>query len=92
VLAAIAVGCGDDRPGFALLRTQPATENAVLSPASVGHALSMARAAAGAEAASAIDSALALPDGLAAHQAWNAIDQQIAAAVPCWRPSADPTS
>ncbi len=66
--------------GFDLWRTQSAEGNLVFSPASIGHALLMARAAAEPATGASIDGALALPDGLAAHQAWNAIDQMIAAA------------
>jgi serpin B len=62
--------------GFALLREQPAGDNVVFSPASIGHASLMAAAAADDPTRAAIDSAFGLPDG--AHEAWNAIDRQIA--------------
>ena len=62
--------------GFALLREQPAEDNVVFSPASIGHALLMAAAAADDPTRAAIESAFGLPDG--AHDAWNAIDVQIA--------------
>jgi serpin B len=62
--------------GFTLLREQPAGDNLVFSPASIGHALLMAAAAADDPTRAAIDSAFGLPDG--AHEAWNAIDLQIA--------------
>lgn len=63
--------------GFDLLRDQPSEQNAVLSPASIGHATLMLRPAADAVTGAAIDEALALPDGLAAHEAWNRIDRLI---------------
>ncbi len=60
--------------GFELMRTQPSEENLVFSPLSIGHALLMARAAADDATAAAIDTAFSLPDGMAAHEAWNALD------------------
>ena len=69
---------GFNDAGFALLRTQPSSDNLVFSPASIGHALLMARAAADAATGAAIDNAFFLPDGSAAHEAWNASDQMIA--------------
>jgi serpin B len=66
--------------GFELWRTQPAEDNLVFSPASIGHALLMARAAADTATGASIDQTFGLPAGLAAHQAWNATDQMIAAA------------
>jgi serpin B len=75
-----ALVAGLNNAGFDLLRTQPLDENLVFSPSSIGHALLMARAAADEQTGAAIDSAFGLPAGVAAHQAWNAIDQQIAAA------------
>lgn len=68
---------GFNNAGFDLWRTQPVTDNAVFSPASIGHALLMARAAADDTTGAAIDAAFALPVGTIAHQAWNAIDQQL---------------
>lgn len=68
---------GFNNAGFELWRTQPATDNTVFSPASIGHALLMARAAADEATGAAIDAAFALPVGMSAHQAWNAIDQQL---------------
>jgi len=70
---------GFNDAGFELWRGQPPGSNLVFSPASVGHALLMARAAADETTGSAIDAAFDLPAGLAAHQAWNATDQSIAA-------------
>ena len=64
--------------GFALLREQPAADNVVFSPASIGHALLMAAAAGDEPTQTAIETAFGLPDG--AHEAWNAVDLQIAAA------------
>lgn len=66
--------------GFDLWRTQPVEQDLVFSPMSIGHALLMARAAADDSTGQSIDAAFGLPAGLAAHQAWNAIDQAIAAA------------
>lgn len=76
-IAELATGLND--AGFALWRTQPADANLVFSPVSIGHALLMARGAADTATGAAIDKAFGLPEGLAAHQAWNAIDQAIAA-------------
>jgi serpin B len=80
VAAAAPVGelvAGLNDAGFDLWRTQPATDNVVFSPASTGHALLMARGAANPATGRAIDRAFGLPAGVGAHQAWNAIDQQI---------------
>jgi serpin B len=66
--------------GFGLWRSLPDDENLVFSPASIGHALLMVRAAADEPTGAAIDRAFGLPAGLAAHQGWNAIDQMIGAA------------
>ena len=63
--------------GFDLLRSESVESNAVLSPASIGHALLMLRPAADEQSGAAIDEALSLPEGLAAHEAWRQIDQQI---------------
>jgi serpin B len=71
---------GFNGAGFDLLRMQPVENNFVFSPASIGHALLMARAAADEPTGAAIDAAFGLPAGVDAHQAWNAIAQQIAAA------------
>ncbi|MEM7326715.1 MAG: serpin family protein [Actinomycetota bacterium] len=65
--------------GLDLMRTQPADGNLVFSPLSIGHALLMARGAADDATAAAIDEAFTLPAGLAAHDAWNALDAQLAA-------------
>lgn len=70
---------GFNNAGFDLLRTLPADESTVLSPTSIGHALLMARAAADEPTGAAIDQGFALPPGIGAHDAWNAIDQSIAA-------------
>jgi serpin B len=75
------LAAGFNEAGFALWRAQPTDGNLVFSPASIGHALLMARAAADEATGAAIDLALGLPAGAAAHQAWNAIDQSIARAV-----------
>ena len=71
----LAAGLND--AGLDLLRTQDTETNVVLSPSSIGHALLMARGAADAPTAAAIDEAFGLPRR--AHEAWNAIDQDIAA-------------
>jgi serpin B len=71
---------GFNNAGFDLWRSQPVESNLVFSPTSIGHALLMARAAADDSTGAAIDLAFRLPDGLAAHQGWNAIDQMIGAA------------
>lgn len=71
---------GFNAAGFTLWRAQPEAENVVFSPASIGHALLMARAAADDATGAAIDTAFRLPDGAGAHAAWNAVDQQIAQA------------
>jgi serpin B len=72
------LAAGFNEAGFDLLRTQPAEENVVFSPSSIGNALLMARAAADPSTAAAIDEAFRLPE--AAHEAWNALDQRIAEA------------
>lgn len=63
--------------GFALLHEQPDSENLVFSPSSIGHALLMAREAGDHETQAAINTAFGLPEGLPAHQAWNAVDLQL---------------
>ncbi|MDQ3738294.1 MAG: serpin family protein [Actinomycetota bacterium] len=73
-----ALAAGFNEAGFDLLRTQPDDENVVFSPSSIGHALLMASAAADSDTADAIDEALGLPRG--SHDAWNALDQRMAAA------------
>lgn len=65
--------------GFDLMRTQPTEENLVFSPLSIGHALLMARGAADEATAEAIDATFALPAGIAAHDAWNALDAALVA-------------
>ncbi len=65
--------------GFDLMRSQPVDGNLVFSPLSIGHALLMARGAADEVTASAIDETFALPAGLAAHDAWNALDARLVA-------------
>ena len=72
------LAAGFNDVGFDILRRQDFDANTVLSPVSIGHAVLMARGAADDATGSAIDSALALDDGLAPHDAWNAIDQAIA--------------
>lgn len=74
----LAAGLND--AGFALMRAQPARDNFVFSPASIGHALLMARGAADDGTGESIDVGLALPEGASAHQAWNALDQALASA------------
>ncbi len=64
---------GFNTAGFDLLRTQPVGDNLVFSPASIGHALLMARAAADDTTGSSIDAAFGLPEGIGAHDAWNSI-------------------
>jgi serpin B len=71
---------GLNNGGFELWQSQPSEGNLVFSPASIGHALLMARAAADEATGAAIDEAFGLPAGVAAHQAWNATDQMIASA------------
>lgn len=74
---ALAAGLND--AGFELWRTQPVGSNLVFSPASIGHALLMARAAADRPTGRAIDAAFSFPEGMASHEAWNVIDHAIAA-------------
>ncbi len=66
---------GINDAGFDLLRTLPADGNAVLGPASIGHALLMAQAAADPTTGAAIDAAFGFEAD--AHEAWNALDQAI---------------
>jgi serpin B len=68
------LSAGFNDAGFGLWREQPAEDNFVFSPLSIGHALLMARGAADDATGDSIDAALALPEGLSAHQAWNAVD------------------
>jgi len=75
-IAEFAAGLND--AGFELWRDQNVAENFVFSPMSIGHTLLMARAAADQTTGAAIDDSLALPAGLAAHEAWNAIDLAMA--------------
>ena len=63
--------------GFDLLRTLPVDDHVVFSPASIGHAVTMASAAGDDAMRSAIESALGLPED--AHEAWNHIDRVISA-------------
>lgn len=63
--------------GFDLWRSRQVDENIVFSPASIGHALLMARAAADLPTAAAIDDAFGLSDGLGPHRAWNLADGMI---------------
>ena len=70
---------GFNQAGFDLWRQQPVEGNLVFSPMSIGHALLMARGAADETTGAAIDSALMLPEGRGAHEAWNWIDQRLAA-------------
>lgn len=72
------LAAGLNNAGFDLLGTQPVGDNLVFSPVSIGHALLMARAAADDATGEAIDSSFSLPEGLAAHEAWNASEQMIA--------------
>lgn len=74
----LAAGLND--AGFDLWRTEPLADNLTFSPVSIGHALLMARAAADDTTGQSIDIAFGLPEGRAAHQAWNAIEQSIAGA------------
>jgi serpin B len=76
-----ALVAGFNDAGFALLDTLPETDNVVFSPSSIGHALLMARDAGDEPTREAIDTAFGLPDGPAAHQAWNTVDQALAAQV-----------
>jgi serpin B len=72
----LAAGLND--AGFRLWREQAIEDNLVFSPLSIGHALLMARGAADEPTGAAIDAAFGLPGGIAAHEAWNAIDHAIA--------------
>lgn len=65
--------------GFEVLRRHPVDGNLVLSPMSIGHALLMVRDAAEPETRAAIDATFAPPPGLAAHDAWKALDGAIQA-------------
>ncbi|MGH8937683.1 MAG: serpin family protein [Acidimicrobiia bacterium] len=76
----VELAAGFNEAGFDLWRSQDSDGNLVFSPASIGHALLMARAAADQATGAAIDEAFSVPAGLAAHQAWNAIDRAIARA------------
>lgn len=69
---------GFNNAGFALLQTLPETDDVVFSPSSIGHALLMARDAGDEPTREAIDATLGLPDGPAAHQAWNVVDHALA--------------
>ncbi len=69
---------GLNQAGFDLWGTQSIDANFVFSPMSIGHALLMARGAADPATGAAIDAALGLPDGTAAHEAWNAAEQLLA--------------
>lgn len=73
-----ALAAGFNEAGFDLLRRQPVDANVVFSPSSIGNAMLMARAAADPDTAAAIDAAFQLPDD--SHEAWNALEQQLAAA------------
>jgi serpin B len=75
-VAGLVAGWND--AGFDLLRRLPVDENVVFSPASIGHALLMAAAAADDPTRRAIEESFGLP--AEAHDAWNSIDQAIAAA------------
>lgn len=70
---------GFTEAGFELMRTQDPGENLVFSPLSIGHALLMARGAADVPTGEAIDRLFRLPEGRSAHEAWNALDQSLAA-------------
>lgn len=74
-VAELAAGWND--AGFELLRRLPPDENVVFSPASIGHAVLMAAAAADDATRAAIEATFGLPDG--AHGAWNTLDLAIAA-------------
>lgn len=63
--------------GFDLLRRLPVDDNVVFSPVSIGHALLMVAAAGDEPTRTAVENAFGLPAG--AHDAWNSIDQAIAA-------------
>ena len=76
-VSTLVAGIGD--AGFELMRSQPVEENLVFSPLSIGHALLMAREAADGGTVAAIDAAFGLPDGIAAHDAWNALDAALVA-------------
>lgn len=69
---------GINDAGFELWSEQSSTDNLVFSPLSIGHALLMARAAADQETGHSIDTAFGFSDGLASHEAWNALDRAMA--------------
>ncbi|MFP3915866.1 MAG: serpin family protein [Actinomycetota bacterium] len=69
---------GFNDAGFQLMGDQAPGDNLVFSPLSIGHALLMARGAADEATGAAIDGLFSLPDGRAAHEAWNALDQAMA--------------
>lgn len=73
----LATGFND--AGFELLKEQPASDNLIFSPLSIGHAMLMARAAADEPTGAAIDSAFNLPEGTATHDAWNTLDHALRA-------------
>lgn len=73
----VELASGFNNAGFELLQQQPANNNLILSPVSVGHAMLMMRGAADDPTGQAIDEGFGLPAGFEAHQAWNAIDQTI---------------
>jgi serpin B len=75
--AASELAAGFNDAGFELLRTLPVDDNVVFSPTSIGHALLMAEGAANDSTRAAISAALGLPAD--AHDAWNTIEQRIAA-------------
>lgn len=82
VLAETSVGdlvTGFNDAGLELLRTQPRDRNLVFSPLSIGHTLLMARGAADQQTGAAIDAAFGLPEGVSAHDAWNALDSELTA-------------
>ena len=65
--------------GFGLWHSQAADGNFVFSPMSIGHALLLARGAADDITGAAIDRAIGLPAGVAAHDAWNAVEALMSA-------------
>ena len=73
------LAAGLNQAGFDLWAGLGTDQNFVFSPMSIGHALLMAQPAAAEATAASISEALSLPDAATAHDAWNALDQQMAA-------------
>lgn len=72
------LAAGFNDAGFDLWRTLDSDGDVVFSPSSIGHALLMAEAAADDATRAAIREAFGLPEGVGAHEAWNALDRMLA--------------